>query len=268
MRGAPDPAEPSNPGETRASGSGPPGTADLGAVRRTDAVIDSLAARRAAGSAAGSAARPHPGTETGRPRQAEESDPAVRLLRALIDDVDDPGCGSEAAPPPPPPSGPGPRRRGPRTIVALGVAGAVLASTGVAAAGSVADRATSAAPAPRPSAGTPGDAEPSARTDTDAGTYERPQPSALPPRPSPEPERAGPSTTPAETPEHRESERPRTRYPFPFGPRSPHPDYPATTVSAPASETESPTPERRRDLQKYEDRRRHSDKDPHRRYYD
>ncbi|TDB86894.1 hypothetical protein, partial [Actinomadura sp. 7K534] len=97
MRGAPDPAEPSNPGETRVPASGPPGTADLGAVRRTDAVIDSLAARRAAGSAA----RPHPGTETGRPRQAEESDPAVRLLRALLDDVDDPGCGPEAAPPPP-----------------------------------------------------------------------------------------------------------------------------------------------------------------------
>ncbi|WP_207946080.1 hypothetical protein, partial [Actinomadura sp. 7K534] len=83
-----------------------------------------------------------------------------------------------------------------------------------------------------------------------------------------EPERATPPPTPADTPEKRESDRPRTRYPFPFGPRSPYPDYPATTVSGPASETESPTPERRRDLQKDEDRRRHSDKDPHRRYYD
>ncbi|TDE18777.1 hypothetical protein E1289_34980, partial [Actinomadura sp. 6K520] len=188
MRGAPDPAEPSNPGETRAPASGPPDTVDLGAVRRTDALIDSLAARRAAGSAA----RPHPGAEAGRPRQAEEPDPAVRLLRALLDDVDDPGCGRdagpEAAPPAPPPSGPGPRRRGPRTIVALGVAGAVLASTGVAAAGSVPDHstATSAAPAPRPSAGTPGDAEQAVRTDTDAGTYERPR--APSPRPAPEPE--------------------------------------------------------------------------------
>ncbi|WP_344596480.1 hypothetical protein [Actinomadura vinacea] len=99
-----------------------PPTADLGAVRRTDAIIDALGGRRA----------------------GEPDDPAVRLLRALISDVDEQAPAHQAQPPsadgqgaegdrPKPPSGP--RRRGPRTIVALGVAGAVLASTGVAAAG-------------------------------------------------------------------------------------------------------------------------------------
>ncbi|MFI0357803.1 hypothetical protein [Actinomadura sp. 9N407] len=99
--------------------------ADLGAARRTDALIDALAARRAAGS----------------------DDPAVRMLRALIRDVDElvpvrhgPAAGQDAVPDDPveddrPLSPVGPRRRGPRTIVALGVAGAVLAGTGVAAAG-------------------------------------------------------------------------------------------------------------------------------------
>ncbi|GLW65677.1 hypothetical protein Arub01_39210 [Actinomadura rubrobrunea] len=60
-----------------------------------------------------------------------ESDPAVRLLRALVADVGDQGPDRQPGPEPPP----GPRRRGRRTIVALGVAGAVLASGGVAAAG-------------------------------------------------------------------------------------------------------------------------------------
>lgn len=116
-RGAPDPVGPSPCAGPR----------DLGAVRRTDAIFDALAARRAAGSARRSGGVPDPG-----------DDPAVHLLRALIDDVDDTAATEPAEAPTGTPSGPGPgpRRRGPRTIVALGVAGAVLASTGVAAAGS------------------------------------------------------------------------------------------------------------------------------------
>ncbi|TDC43760.1 hypothetical protein E1281_34805, partial [Actinomadura sp. KC345] len=83
-RGAPDPAEPSTPGAL----------ADLGAVRRTDAIIESLAACRAAGSAS----RSGPGADTGRLRPADDPDPAVRLLRALIGDVDDPGSERDAGP--------------------------------------------------------------------------------------------------------------------------------------------------------------------------
>ncbi len=138
---------------------------DLAAVRRTDALIEALAARCAPGSAA---------------RPADDPDPAVRLLRALITDVDEQTA-------PPAPSGPGPRRRGPRTIVALGVAGAVLASTGVAAAGSGVDHQPSAAPVPRSSSGQT--AAPAAG-DVDAATHDRPglrrvrNPSRPPSRPA------------------------------------------------------------------------------------
>ncbi|GAA1552981.1 hypothetical protein GCM10009678_39930 [Actinomadura kijaniata] len=123
--------------------------ADPAAVRRTDALVEALAGRRV--------------------RAAALPDPALRLLGALVADVDDPtlrgvpGLRGVPAPEDPderPPAGPeepagtdparpggaepGPRRRGHRTIVALGVAGAVLAGTGVAAAGS----GTAGAPAP------------------------------------------------------------------------------------------------------------------------
>jgi hypothetical protein len=223
--GAPDPVGPSNSGGTRGPGSRPPAPAvtllaDLGAVRRTDAIIDALAARRAAGSTARPAAdrpasdrpasdrsvadratadRPA-GDRTTADRPAGDratadslageharaaggdecaGDPAVRLLRALIADVDDQDPGRDAAGPsdpgpgtPPSAPGPGPRRRGPRTIVALGVAGAVLASTGVAAAGSgITERAAAAPPA---GAGVSGPAEPRAK-DTDAGTHAAPR---------------------------------------------------------------------------------------------
>ncbi|MGI5323485.1 hypothetical protein [Actinomadura nitritigenes] len=200
--GAPDPVGPSNSGGTREPGSRPPAPAvtllaDLGAVRRTDALIDALAARRAAGStgrpsadrAAGECARAADGDEG-------SSDPAVRLLRALIADVDDQGPGRDASASgpsdpgpgtPPPAPGPGPRRRGPRTIVALGVAGAVLASTGVAAAGSgITERAAASPPA---GAGVSGPAEPRAK-DTDVGTHAVPSISS--PAPAP-----GPATAPA-----------------------------------------------------------------------
>ncbi|WP_207934761.1 hypothetical protein, partial [Actinomadura sp. KC06] len=60
MRGAPGPAEPSNSGGSPAPAGLPQAAAgtpaDLSAVRRTDAIIDSLAARRAAGSTARSPA--------------------------------------------------------------------------------------------------------------------------------------------------------------------------------------------------------------------
>ncbi|MFV2175304.1 hypothetical protein [Actinomadura sp. LOL_011] len=137
-------------------------------MRRTDAIIDAMAARPVAGSADRAAA-------------PDDADPAVRLLTALISDVEEPA--------PPVPAGPGPRRRGPRTIVALGVAGAVLASTGVAAAGSgVTDRSSAVAPTtPGPS----GRAEPPRDADDSvAATHVRPTPPA--PRPS---ERVRPSTT-------------------------------------------------------------------------
>ncbi|MFG2087675.1 hypothetical protein [Spirillospora sp. NPDC048824] len=264
LRGAPDPADPPNPGDSGAPASRSQAAAlpaDLAAVRRTDAIIDSLAAWRAAGSAPRSAPGPadRPGgdrpegdrAEAGRPRQADDPDPAVRLLRALIADVDDPGsesgAGSEAgpgpAPPrPPAPSGPGgPRRRGRGTIVALGVAGAVLASTGVAAAGSGATDHPSAAPAApgtTASSDAADDTEKTVRADTDAGTYERPRP---PVRPAPEPERRGPAPTPSGDPGDpgdREA-RPRPRLPFPFGPRPRHPDTPSTTIySTPAAGTD------------------------------
>ncbi|TYC09504.1 hypothetical protein [Actinomadura syzygii] len=174
--GAPGPAGPSTSG-------GPPGaatlpTADLSAVRRSDAIIESLAAWRltvpppapeapappeTSESPCGAASAPlepaapavaeRSAGECGRGRQPDEPDPAVRLLRALIIDVDDQSSAPESEPAPPTPSGPGtgPRRRGPRTIVALGVAGAVLAGSGVAAAGGAAadHPAASSSQAPR-----------------------------------------------------------------------------------------------------------------------
>ncbi|GAA3965745.1 hypothetical protein GCM10023085_55300 [Actinomadura viridis] len=137
-QGGPDPAEPSTRGAAfptppsdapptasapggsteRPAATAPPGW-DLTAVRRTDALLDALAGRGAAATEAA----------------AGTADPAVRLLHALIRDVDEEPPRRQASPGerPSPPNGP--RRRGSRTIVALGVAGAVLAGSGVAAAG-------------------------------------------------------------------------------------------------------------------------------------
>ncbi|MBW8487418.1 hypothetical protein [Actinomadura parmotrematis] len=113
--GAPDPAGRAHSGTGPEPADPAPDPAELS---RTDALLDALAA--------------------GRPVEQDAGDPAVHLLRALVADTsaapalrllkgggDDPG-----------PSGGARRRRGPRTIVALGVVGAVLATTGVAAAGS------------------------------------------------------------------------------------------------------------------------------------
>ncbi|MQY07550.1 hypothetical protein [Actinomadura macrotermitis] len=131
--GAPDPAEPSHSGDAPAE---PPTDPDL--LRRTDAIIEALAARSAA-------------------TEADEGDPAVQALRALLDDVDEPG-GLRLIPGGVP--GAPKSRRGRRTIVALGIVGAVLATTGVAAAGSgiIEQR----RPAPAVAQGTPAGPGPSA----------------------------------------------------------------------------------------------------------
>ncbi|GGQ18788.1 hypothetical protein BKA00_004733 [Actinomadura coerulea] len=226
LRGAPDPDEPARRGDAPAQAppsrpsAAPP--VDLSAVRRTDALFESLAARDAAGSAApveGPAEGPGGAASQARraaPRdddrdQAEEGraddrDPAVRLLRALIVDVDDQ---AGEAPGPPAPSGPGPRRRGPRTIVALGVAGAVLASSGVAAAGGGVAERTTASPAPSAS-GVAEDADKTA--DTDAGTHQRPRPPA---RPAPHEGRPA-ARTPSADPDRGENRQFRRRLESPF----------------------------------------------------
>ncbi|MFS2292588.1 MAG: hypothetical protein FWJ90_07755 [Actinomadura sp.] len=273
--GAPDPAGPSSPGDTRAPTSPPQATAptaDLAAVRRTDAIIESLAARRGAGSAE----RPLSGAETGRPRQAEDSDPAVRLLRALIDDVDDPGSGDAGrgtGPGPTPPSGPepGPRRRGPRTIVALGVAGAVLASGGVAAAGDDADRSSAAAPAPRSAVGGAEETAGSAHADTDAGTFAPPRARGGA-RPAPEPGRPAPAPRAPRAPEKakerktREPDGPRAGHPFPFGPRPSRPELPTITVRSDVSrftaEPDAPPFDFRRNLEELRKRAERHTRDP------
>ncbi|GAA2634032.1 hypothetical protein SMC26_15015 [Actinomadura fulvescens] len=148
--GAPDPVEPSMSGAPPVPGSPtpvPPPETDLTAVRRTDALFDDLAARR---TAASETAAP-----SGSSGERVSGDPAVRLLHALVADIDadadtdDPGVtpgknadeGGGADP-----SAPGARRRGSRTFVALGVVGVVLAGTGVAAAGG--DLTPRSAPAP------------------------------------------------------------------------------------------------------------------------
>ncbi|SNS18168.1 hypothetical protein [Actinomadura mexicana] len=211
LRGAPNPDEPAPHGDAPAQApqarlsAVPP--VDLSAVRRTDALFESLAARDAAGSAApveGSAEMPAEARRAA--PQDDDRDPAVRLLRALIVDVDEQ---TRDAPGPPAPSGPGPRRRGPRTIVALGVAGAVLASSGVAAAGGgVAERGT-ASPAPSAS-GVAEDADRAA--DTDPGTRARPRP---PVRPAPEAGRPA-ARTPSGDPGRGEDRRFKRRLEKPF----------------------------------------------------
>ncbi|HEU5027257.1 MAG TPA: hypothetical protein VFV01_20225 [Spirillospora sp.] len=268
--GAPDPVGPSNSGATREPGSRPPAPAvtllaDLGAVRRTDAIIDALAARRAAGSTtrpapdrpvADRAAADRPGLaadrsaaaaagECARGADGDEgaADPAVRLLRALIADVDDQDAGRDAAGQPDPgpgtpPSapGPGPRRRGPRTIVALGVAGAVLASTGVAAAGSgITERAAASPPA---DAGVSGPAEPRAK-DTDAGTHAAPRTSPVAPAvPAPVPGRPAAKTPATEDPGRQDYDRIKRRLEQLIRdadrPHRPAPRRPDTPRSAPA----------------------------------
>ncbi|MFG2002651.1 hypothetical protein ACGFNU_26180 [Spirillospora sp. NPDC048911] len=158
--GAPDPAEPSTSGAAPVPGSPAPG-ADLGAVRRTDALFDELAARRIAAFEAVS--------PSSAPGDRASGDPAVRLLHALVADVDaglgiGPATGPDALPgkaadqatdeeaeaqaqAQADQAAAGTRRRGSRTFVALGVVGVVLAGTGVAAAGG--ESAGHAAPAPK-----------------------------------------------------------------------------------------------------------------------
>ncbi|TYB48506.1 hypothetical protein [Actinomadura chibensis] len=245
-------------------------TADLGAVRRSDAIIESLAARRiavpsaavpeaaapaeASGPATPCGSAPAPaggaaersGGECGRGRQqADEPDPAVRLLRALIIDVDDQGAGCESgpepAPPPPSGPGPGPRRRGPRTIVALGVAGAVLAGSGVAAAGgAAADHPDAAARAPRVT-GVADGTDKHAGADIEAVAERR-----RPPVVRPLPERPTARKQGGETREY-EPFRGRQRHPFPFPdrPRPRRPDdegRPPLTGTTPLRGSDDPYP--------------------------
>lgn len=269
LRGAPGPAGPSTRGDPPGTAARP--TADLSAVRHTDAIIESLAARRVAtaapalpqapaetpgstnapaatsgpapaetpgsttscGSAAvsleratssGGSAAARSGTEHGRTaRQADEPDPAVRLLHALIVDVDDQGSGRDSGPEPGPsgPSGPGtaPRRRGPRTIVALGVAGAVLAGSGVAAGGAAADH-TAASQVPSVSGAAEGaeGVDKQVGADTEAVVERRRTPVV---RPAPE------RTTgrrPGGGPREYEPIRSPLRFPFPDRPRPRRPD--------------------------------------------
>ncbi|QKW39229.1 hypothetical protein HUT06_38680 [Actinomadura sp. NAK00032] len=209
-----------------------PPAADLAAVRRTDALIESLAARRPAGPAPAAApASPAPPACAG-----DDPDPAVRLLNALIIDVDD-QTADPAPPAPPAPSGP--RRRGPRTIVALGVVGAVLASTGVAAAGGgAADRSTAAAPAPRASEQAVPAAAPAAG-DADAATRARPQEPSAAPAPAPEPTRTG---RPSRGQEREDIARLKRRLDDLFPPRRHHrrPEGPVRiTRSAPSDRPEA-----------------------------
>ncbi|WP_067454515.1 hypothetical protein [Actinomadura macra] len=201
--GAPDPVESSHSGDAPAPGARAPAvpTADLSAVRRTDAIIEALAERHATGSEGsvppenltGSENPENPaGSES--PAALEGGDTIVRLLRALVTDVDEPARDTRDAPEPAPPSGPGPgtgpRRRGPRTIVALGVAGAMLASTGVAAAGDRMAEHSSAAPASRTETQDETDRSRTESNDTDVASHERPAPAPVS-RPAPEPGRPG-----------------------------------------------------------------------------
>lgn len=91
---------------------------ELDAVRRDDALLDELAARRAAS----------PDREAG-------DDVVALLLGALVEDVNSEPIDDTVPQPVPVRGTKAQRRRLPRTVVALGVTTVVLASTGVAAAG-------------------------------------------------------------------------------------------------------------------------------------
>lgn len=89
---------------------------DLGALRRTDALLDALSGRRDVSS-------------------EDAEDPAFALLKALVDDVD--AGAPPLSPAPRENTGRRPPRRLSRTLVSLCVATTVLMTTGVAAAGGV-----------------------------------------------------------------------------------------------------------------------------------
>lgn len=121
---------------------------DISAIRDTDDVVEELSLRRFAPSDA----------EPGAPFAAAAGDPAVRLLQSLISDVDQgaPPLATERRAM----ASRRPRRFGPRTVVALGLTTAMLATTGVAAAGGLGapfqrpPSVTHHAPGPHPRPGT------------------------------------------------------------------------------------------------------------------
>jgi hypothetical protein len=104
---------------------GPTAPLSISAIRDSDTVVDALAARR-----------------LDRPAASDGDDPAVRLLQSLILDVDQgaPAPAAKGAPAPTTAPAPTPtptgrsRRRGARTVMALGISTAVFGTTGVAAA--------------------------------------------------------------------------------------------------------------------------------------
>ncbi|MFC4910711.1 hypothetical protein [Actinomadura gamaensis] len=151
-RRAPDPSEPSRQDEV------PARSADLSALYRTDALIEALSAR-ALPLTRRSPSDPALGLLGALISEVDEGLPELSRARPRLDravevvmrhgtdanhsadadaDALPDGTGParrDADADAPEQQGSGPSRRGPRTIVALGVAGAVLASTGVAAAG-------------------------------------------------------------------------------------------------------------------------------------
>ncbi|WP_026314086.1 hypothetical protein [Actinomadura flavalba] len=216
---APDPAaHPGSPPAGRAVVPWPEHDpdSDSAELRRTDALLDALAARSAAGSDALPAA-----------------DPAVTLLRALVADV------AEIAPVPDEPAAEPPRgrRRGSRTIVALGVLSTVLGGSGVAAARDgllpappPAAVAEAPAPAPVPAENAPGSLLPSPGPSVPRAPSPRPPaPSARPvawtpppatpsARPRPPRETAGPDDRrgrppSVRTPRHRATDGHPRRHP-------------------------------------------------------
>ncbi|SEG33966.1 hypothetical protein SAMN04489712_104477 [Thermomonospora echinospora] len=161
--GAPDPADSPAGGGDAGTAQPAPAFWNLAAVRRSDAVVEALATRRALpadpADGAGIADLLDPAAAAGPADLAGwQNDPAARLLRALIADVDagapepldhrrscrppeqhvPPGRHPRAGGPDDEPGPGGGQRRGSRVIVLLGVVGplltGVLATTGVAAA--------------------------------------------------------------------------------------------------------------------------------------
>lgn len=223
--GAPDPVgDPPGGEETQQ----PAGTFwNLAAIRRSDDLVEALAARG-----------PLPDTDPVDGVDAPDGeDPAARLLRALIADVDAgaPELPSRRADAEPSStageeSEPGGPRRGPRTIVALGIVGPLLTgllTTGVAAAGGFIHRPGSTADA---------DERPAPRGRAEARTHRD--------RVMPVPWRHAAPTSPAVSPKPTESKSPAARLRR-HDPASQHPLPPDPPRAPVTTDRPTPTPEER-----------------------